>query len=322
MMTICIGLLVAFFTLAGITLNQHEPINKTTLQNYSVGANTMVLMECLNSNINIDQVTVAAVKSERDGSSIGSNNTIIYNVQETKIMSNMTYLPNKTIFYTDNLTDNSVPVGVSYFESSGPLYTADEGGTMNYTVMLINTNMTRLSCALRLIVFDSSGEYIDYTKGSSKDPDKDLPPNLYCKERCVGDNGTHNFNFTLRPNTFFFFVASHVAGVNFSVNASGNISRYLISDQGSRCTVTFSSPPCTFQINQKSNGNDAKRCLFGQSTNPFTGCVMANTTNHTYKKVYKTKYKAATAIVGFIFIIAGFIYIILLIIIYRSLPEN
>lgn len=282
-------------------MTQYNNLNKTSPYSatYLVGANTIVQIgDCLDPNL-IDRVNVTAVRSE---TGIGSNNTAIYAVQESDIRSEMMYLPNQNA-RTLNAQD-SRPVAVSYFNYTNPLYTAGRGGTMNYTVSLINNNVTRVSCALRLIVFDSVSDYFNYVH-ESRDP-LHLPPNFYTNTSCVGQNGTYNFTFELRANTFFYIVASHVAGANFSVNASGNISRYsrdILSHSMSLCKpLTFSSPTCTFPLNQEKNSVKGKECLFGVSTNPAQGNVIAATIPQTYKS-YKVKYIVPTGVVGFIFIL-------------------
>ena len=226
---------------------------------YTAGANTTVLLgECLDPNL-INQVNV---KSDI--------NTIIYPVQKSEISSLMKYmyLPNETIRTIEN-ADDSLPVPVSYFDVFNPLYTAGEGGMMNYSVSLINNNMTRNLCALQLIVFDSSSDYFDYVQ-SERDPGF-LPTNFYTNGSCVGENKTHNFNFELEANTFFFFVVSHVVGISFSVNASGNIPIYSLdlSPPIKPCKQLLKSSLCTFPLNQgdhHANRND-EWCLLGVSNN-------------------------------------------------------
>ena len=307
-------ILALALALTAVMLTQYNNLNKTSPYSatYLVGANTIVQIgDCLDPNL-IDRVNVTAVRSETGNS---SKNTAIYAVQESDIRSEMMYLPNKTV-RTLNAQD-SRPVAISYFNHTNPLYTAGKGGTMNYTVSLIN-NMTRVSCALRLIVFDSVSDYNNYVH-ESRDP-LHLPPNFYTNTSCVGQNETYNFTFELGANTFFYIVASHVAGANFSVNASGNISRYsldILSHSMSPCKpLTFSSPTCTFSLNQEKNSVKMKECLFGVSTNPAQGNIIVATIPQTYKS-YKVKYIVPTGVVSFIFILF-FCIILLYFVLYKK----
>lgn len=260
---------------------------------YTAGANTTVLLgECLDPNL-INQVNV---KSDID--------TIIYLVQKSEISSLMKYmyLPNKNITTIENTTD-SKPVPVSYFDYN-PLYTAGEGGMMNYSVSLINNNMTRNSCALQLIVFDSLSNYCHYVH-SGRDPGL-LPANFYTNSSCVGEDKTYNFNFELEANTFFFFVVSHVVGISFSVNASGNIPIYSLdlSPQMKPCKQPLNSSPCTFPLIQEdhhANWND-EWCLLGVSNNPTLYNVTVAIIPRSQKD-YNTFHIALTSTFGLVFII-------------------
>ena len=291
---LCICFAVALITLA-IKLPMSNTSNKTSPYSalYTAGANTTVLLgECLDPNL-INQVNV---KSDID--------TIIYLVQKSEISSLMKYmyLPNKNITTIENASD-SKPVPVSYFDYN-PLYTAGEGGMMNYSVSLINNNMTRNSCALQLIVFDSSSDYFDYVQ-SERDPGL-LPTNFYTNGSCVGENKTHNFNFELEANTFFFFVVSHVVGISFSVNASGNIPIYSLdlSPPIKPCKQSLESSPCTFPLNQgdhRANRND-EWCLLGVSNNLTLYNVTVAIIPRSQKD-YNTSNIVLTSTIGLIFII-------------------
>ena len=261
---------------------------------YTAGANTTVLLgECLDPNL-INQVNVKS-----------NVNTIIYLVQKSEISSLMKYmyLPNETIRTIEN-ADDSLPVPVSYFDVFNPLYTAGEGGMMNYSVSLMNNNMTRNSCALQLIVFDSSSDYFDYVQ-SERDPGI-LPANFYTNGSCVGENKTHNFNFELEANTFFFFVISHVVGISFSVNASGNIPIYSLdlSPPIKPCKQPLKSSPCTFPLNQgdhSANQND-EQCLLGMSNNLTLYNVTVAIIPRSQKD-YNTSNIVLTSAIGSVFII-------------------
>lgn len=290
MVILCFASFATSVALTAVTLTLYNNLNKTSPYSatYLVGAKATVrICDGFYPNL-IDEVNVTALTSETGD---GSNNTAIYAVQESDIRSEMTYLPNITVRTLHNAHD-SRPISVSY--NTTPVYTADEGGMINYSISLINNNVTRNSCALRLIVFDSPSDFSEY-----KNPNRDplfLPPNFYTNTTCVSENGTYYFHFQLRANTFFYFAASHVADVSFTVNASGYISEYSIPDHIKPCILTFSSP-CTFSLNQKHND---ETCLFSESSNRLQGDVKVSTIPQTYTSV---RYIASTAAVGFVFIL-------------------
>ena len=300
---LCIASFLTSVALTAVTLTLYDKLDKTSPassgRTYLVGANTTVRIgSCFDHNL-IDQVNVIAARETSDG----SNNTAIYAAQKSDIRSEMTYLPNKTVRTLNNAHD-SLPIGVSY--NGIPLYTADEGGMIDYSVSLINNNVTRNSCALRLIVFDSPSNFFEY-QYQNRDP-LFLPPNFYTNTSCVSENGTHYFHFQLRANTFFYFAASHVADVSFTVNASGKVSEYFISEHIKPCILTFSSR-CTFSLNQKRND---ETCLFGESSNRLQGkvFVMVSSIPQTARD-YNVSYIASTAAVGFVFILSLLLVFIL-----------
>ena len=256
----------------------YDKFNKVNARNetHLVGGNVIVRVgECFNPNF-IDQVIVEAVNS-------ASDNTIIYLVKEKNFSTEIVQLESKVVRTLNHANTDTRPFAVSYYDS-GILYTADEGGIVNYTVDLTNFNAERASCAMKLVVFDSESDFTAYTQPCSSymDPN-DVPPNSYSSTSCFGANGSHSFSFELYRNAFFYFALSRVANITFNTSASGSISKYVLHDNRSNCTLVTD---CSFQNPQTTSDENEIWCLFAESDHPSPlGKAMKLTaTPRSYKK--------------------------------------
>lgn len=286
---------VALVSILYVTLTSYTDVNISDPRNTShmIGLNTTILLGCYDPQIT-DQVDISNLDI--------IDSAVVYKTREDRINVYNKTLTNISIFNSSIYFYSPVPV--SYFDPQEPIYTAKDGGFMTYSIRLINRNVTRPTCAMRMVVLKSEQDYLSYIK-VTRDPNDPLPPGYYAKA-CVADNGTYSFTFQLEPNSFYYFVVAIVENVIINVTASGSLSVYShpASDQDNHCTLSTSDPnPCPIDINdRRSRENDNQVCIFGESRCGQEGKVGLYITFMS-KRVYSGKYWGSSIAVGVITII-------------------
>ena len=288
---LCSLLIVIIFNLwfvPSIDVNVRDPQNET----YPIGLSTTIKLECYDTSIT-DEVAVTAVTL---------NSAAIYTIPEDDIRTYPLVLPyiNLSICISDSPIHYQ-PIPVSYNTCYEPIYIARDGGTMNYSIDLVNRNPDRVSCAMRLFVFSFHSDYLNYTN-AARDPQDD-PPRFMYSSLCVGSNGTHSFGVTLPRESLYYFVLAVVNHTTVNVSVSGSISVYSNAARyrGDECHLTLSNRSCSIMINPKKrryNSNVGHLCLFGNSTYAYQGKVNLFATFITKKK-YLQKYWIPSIPLGF-----------------------
>ena len=270
---------------SAIDVNLRDPQNET----YPIGLNTTFKLECYNTSIT-DEVAVTAVTLD---------SATIYTIPEDDISTYTLVLP--YINLSICISDSSRPIPVSYNTCYEPIYTARGGGTMHYSIDLVNRNPDRVSCAMRLFVFSFHSDYLSY-KSVARDPQDD-PPRFMNSSLCFGSNGTHSFGVTLPSESLYYFVLAVVNHTTVDVSISGNISAYSNAARyrgDDECHLTSSNKSCSIVINPKKrryNSDVRHLCLFGNSTYAYQGKVNLFATFITKKKYFQ-KYWIPSILLG------------------------
>ncbi|XP_019863050.1 PREDICTED: uncharacterized protein LOC109591887 [Amphimedon queenslandica] len=299
--TFIISLVVIFLKPKVMNVNVRDPQNKT----YPIiGLSTNVKLECYDTSIT-DTVNATAITLD---------SATIYTIPEHEVSTYQQVLPyinlNKCMSTTSSI--HTLPIPVSYNTCYEPIYTASGGGTLNYSIDLVNSNPVRVSCAMRLFGFSIHSDYISYYN-AARDPQADQPRSVYSSD-CVGSNGTHSFSITLPRNSLLYFVLAVVNQTKVNVSISGNISAYLNEARyrGDECHLTHSNKSCS--INFKKSRHNSDVCLFVNSTYAFQGKVNLFTTFITKQVyIYLSKYWIPSIPLGlftllFLFLLFAIIY--------------
>lgn len=304
-----ISLVVIFSKIKVIDDNVRLSQNKT----YPIiGLSTNIKLECYHTSIT-DTVIATAITLD---------NATIYTIPEDEVSTYQQALPyiNLNKCMSTNSSIHTLPIPVSYHTCYEPIYTASGGGTLNYSIDLVNSNPDRVSCAMRLFVFSFHSDYISYYN-VARDPHVDQSHSIY-SSACVGSNGTHSFSIPLPSNSLLYFVLAVVNHTTVTVSVSGNISAYSNTARyrGDECNLTRSDRSCSIVINPKKsryNSDVGSLCLFVNSTYTHQGKVNLFTT-YIKKKRYLKKYWIPSIPVGsFTFI--SFILLCFVIFYYRYL---
>ena len=285
--------IVAFILLlVFMSLSWNDLMTASYPNTATIGPNdTTTLLACYSS----DKVKHAKVTQTENDTDIR-----VYSIQQSEISHAINNQPLPDVFVGRFIANFNNTVHLNYNGNSVPLYTADDGGYINY---IITAEIDQpQSCAIELIQFTDPKEYSKLFTGDSFTSFNQTCLNM------VETKQSFAIKFSLPAQKSSYFGAKIVVGVMMNVSATGMISSYNTSKLHLQ-DECLSQDSCTVPISDKAIPNRAEEI-----------CVLVNTdTPNVVVMIDATKVKANsetfgyTLAVGVVFSVIVIIVVVLLI---------